>query len=244
MPFTPAHAAIVLPLIKVRRLSATGLIVGSIAPDFEYFFKFSVSSNVSHTWWGVLYFNVPVVLLLSTIFHLVVKQNLIENLPGFLRDRFQDTLDFDFKTYLKNNFLFFLVSGILGSVSHIFWDSFTHANGFFVQEISFYKDTIVPYDGARYPLYYALQHFSSVFGLAVILIYILLKKQNQIPRDRQFSFYYWVLIVLISGSVVLVRFSIYATDYSIGNVVVSSISGLCIALIVTGFISFRKEIAS
>src|SRR5687768_15085868 len=115
MPFTPAHAAIILPLVKLRRMSATGLIIGSMAPDFEYFFKVSVSSVHSHTWWGLLYFDIPVVFCLSLVFHLMVKQNLINNLPAFLQRRFQDTLHFDFLGYFKQYWAWFILSAAIGA---------------------------------------------------------------------------------------------------------------------------------
>lgn len=236
MPFTPAHPAIILPLLRMRRLSATGLIIGAMAPDFEYFFKFSVSGKVGHTWWGVLYFDIPVVTLLSIVFHLVVKRSLITNLPLFLQKRFQDTLDLDFISYLRANFLFFLISAAIGSASHIIWDGFTHKTGFFVQELSFYKDVVIPYDGARYPLFYALQHLSTIVGLVMVTVYILVKKSQQRVNINPKSVLYWPFILLVTCLVV--RFMIYSADYAIGNVVVSFISGFCIALIMAGFINF------
>jgi len=241
MPFTPAHPAIILPLLKARRLSATGLIVGSTAPDFEYFFKFSVSSQFSHTWWGILYFNIPVAVLLSVVFHFFVKQNLINNFPDFLRARFQDTLAFDFKSYLSANFLFFVLSAALGAASHIFWDSFTHEHGYFVNVLPFYKDTIVPYDGARYPLFYALQHLSTVVGLLLVTVYILLKKKVSIGAEDHSLYRYWIFVVLVTAVVVFIRFSIHSSDLIIGNVIVSSISGFCIALVVAGLIPFTGK---
>jgi hypothetical protein len=41
MPFTFAHPAIVLPLkhLPKRWYSLTGLIIGSMTPDFEYFIR-------------------------------------------------------------------------------------------------------------------------------------------------------------------------------------------------------------
>ena len=54
MPFTPAHTALVLPFIQKRYLSATGLIAGSVAPDFEYFFKMSTNGVHGHTIPGLL----------------------------------------------------------------------------------------------------------------------------------------------------------------------------------------------
>ena len=89
MPFTPAHTAIILPLLRFdnRYVSSTALIIGSMAPDFEYFLKFSVDSKFSHTWSGVLYFDIPVVIFLALIFHGVVKNNLIHNLPRWLQQK-------------------------------------------------------------------------------------------------------------------------------------------------------------
>ena len=84
MPFTAAHPALVLPFIKgnPRFISASGLIAGSLAPDFEYFFKLSVNGVHGHTIWGLLYFDIPVAAFLAVVFHAVVKNNLIDNLPA------------------------------------------------------------------------------------------------------------------------------------------------------------------
>ncbi|WP_220463965.1 DUF4184 family protein [Adhaeribacter radiodurans] len=45
MPFTFSHPAIVLPLTLLLRkwYSLTGLVIGSLTPDFEYFYQFSIS---------------------------------------------------------------------------------------------------------------------------------------------------------------------------------------------------------
>ena len=110
MPFTPAHPAIILPLIRWRYFSATGLIVGSLSPDFEYFFKMSVDSIHSHSRMGLFYFDLPVTIVLALLFHQLVKVNLIGNLPAFLQKRFQDTLHFNFLKYLKRNWWIFLYS--------------------------------------------------------------------------------------------------------------------------------------
>ena len=98
MPFTPAHPAIVLPFLKIKpeRVSATALVIGSIAPDFEYFFKMSVSGQHSHTLLGILYFDIPVTIGLAFLFHGVVKRNLIANLPAFFQYRFQPILQLEF----------------------------------------------------------------------------------------------------------------------------------------------------
>src|SRR5690242_2559034 len=110
MPFTPAHPAIVLPLLRKRWVSATGLVIGSLSPDFEYFFKVSVESQHSHTLAGLFYFDLPVTLLLALLFHEVVKRNLIHNLPTFFQRRLQDLLHLDFRKFLATHWLIFIFS--------------------------------------------------------------------------------------------------------------------------------------
>src|SRR6187549_1453109 len=131
MPFTPAHTAIVLPFIKLNRrfFSATGLIVGSVTPDFEYFFKMSVSGEHSHTIPGLFYFDLPVGFFLALVFHEVVKKRFIRNLPSGLQTRLQPLGSIDFVQYIRSNTFVFIFSVLLGSASHILWDAFTHYNG-------------------------------------------------------------------------------------------------------------------
>jgi hypothetical protein len=243
MPFTPAHPAIILPFIRSRYFSATGLIIGSLSPDFEYFFKMSVSGIHSHTKAGLLYFDLPVTLLLSLLFHQLVKTNFIGNLPPFLQKRFQDTLQFNFINYLKRNWGIFLFSALLGAVSHIFWDSFTHNNRFFVRQFSaFYNAHYIPFDGANYPLWYVLQQISTTLGLSVVVLYIALKKPIHGREIMAPKISYWLLVLAIAIVVLRLRFFIHFSDYNLGNVVVSSITGLMIGVVCCGFINFKNSI--
>jgi hypothetical protein len=234
MPFTPAHTAIVLPAINLRYLSATGLIVGSMAPDFEYFFKMSVNGVHGHTWPGLFYFDLPVTLVLSLLFHKAVKKNLIANLPPFLQLRFNDTLRADFVSFLSKNPIAFIISALLGSASHILWDGFTHGNGFFVIYFSFYDGAKVPFQGVDYPLWYALQHISTGIGLTILLVFIWLKPRT--GSSEKPSLIYWILLLSISFLVLSVRFLVRPEQLELGNFVVSAISALCVGLLATGIL--------
>jgi hypothetical protein len=243
MPFTPAHAAIVLPFVKLnhRYVSATGLIAGSVAPDFEYFLKFSVDSFYSHTLLAILYFNVPMSFLLSLCFHQVIKRNLIRNLPDFLQSRFQVILETDFPAYVKKFPMAVIVSCAVGAASHIFWDGFTHAGGYFVQHLSFYKGASLSFEGVNYPLWYALQHISTIIGLTVLCIYILLMERDKRNVYPQPMWRYWLFLVLITILVTCIRFVIHPSDFELGNFVVTVISGFCIGLIICGLIKFKRD---
>ena len=242
MPFTPAHPAIILPFIRSRYFSATGLVVGSLSPDFEYFFKMSVSSEHSHTIAGLFYFDLPVTVFLSCIFHFAIKKNLIHNLPLFFQKRFQQLLDFDFLKYLKDHRWIFVISAFVGAGSHIFWDSFTHNNSFFVRTLPFYEGTHIPFEGVKYPLFYALQQISTAVGLTIVGIYIFTLKPAQTRYTSIPKFLYWFVLAIMAFIIVQVRFAIHPSDYDLGNSVVSWISGLLLASFCCGFINFKNII--
>lgn len=221
-------------------MSATALVIGSVAPDFEYFLKMSVSSQHSHTMLGILYFDIPVTIVLAFLFHGVVKKNLISNLPAFFQYRFRDLLNLNFKDYFKTHYWIVIVSAFIGSCSHIVWDAFTHNDGFFAQHISLYKHVVVPYDGVQYPLFYALQNISTAVGLIIVIAYILLLKPHQYIDISRPSILYWLLIFFISGCVIFLRFAFDIENYNIGNFVVSSVSAILVATLVGGFIKFKR----
>jgi hypothetical protein len=239
MPFTPAHPAVVLPFLKLnpRYVSGTALVFGSVAPDFEYFFKLSVDSIYSHTVAGLFWFDLPVVFLLSWVFHSVVKYNLVDNLPSFLRSRFLFLKDISFIASLKRYPVAFTVSALAGAGSHIFWDSFTHANGFFVKELPFYDGRYIPLDGVNYPFWYAMQHLSTFIGLLLICIYIAFMPAATVkPDSKNRKLYYWGLVAGTAVVITVLRFIIRQADYNLGNLVVTGISGICVGLVLGGFL--------
>lgn len=243
MPFTPAHPAIVLPLINRKYFSATGLIVGSVSPDFEYFFKASVSGVHGHTLGGILYFDLPVAVLMALTFHLLVKESFIANLPTFLQGRLQPLLQFDFKSFIKQHYFIFVCSAILGAASHIFWDGFTHNGKFFVEYLPIYKGTYIPFQGAKYPLWYALQHASTVVGSSIILIYIFCMPVNASVKLATPKLTYWIALLVIATVFFALRFMLFTVTFDLGNAVVTSISALLLATCLISPIPYFKSVS-
>jgi len=240
MPFTPAHPAAVLPFLKCNKrfISITALVIGSMAPDFEYFFKMRVNSIYGHTTWGLLYFDVPATLLVALLFHLIIKTNLIENLPSFFQLRFNTLLQFDFLGYLKMNWSAFLVSAYLGSVSHLFWDSFTHKNGFFIKHVPFFS-LALPLEG-EYPIFQALQHISTVVGLIIVTAYIIRLKPDPSVKVARSRFAYWGIAILLTLIILSIRFGLDQAALNLGNLAASFITAVACALLINGFINFRR----
>lgn len=239
MPFTPSHAAIVLPFIRSGYFSATALIIGSMAPDFEYFFTMNDQGIHGHTLAGFFYFDIPVTILAAFVFHYFVKFNLIDNLPYFLQRKFDDLKQLEFLPYFRKHWFLFSCSALLGTVSHIFWDSFTHPDTWAVKTFSIYE-TIIPFQGARYPFYYFLQTVSSYVGLFILLVFLLIKKSDAHTVLIKPSLWYWIGLCSITGLSLFFRFYWSSDPFNLVLGLISSISGLSIALIIMGWIPFEK----
>jgi hypothetical protein len=241
MPFTLCHSAAVLPILRSKYFSATGLILGTMAPDFEYFFRMNVQGIYGHTWLGILYFDIPAALLLAFLFHGVVKRNLIDQLPVFLQARFQQVRNLDFPAYFKEHKLMFIISVAIGAVTHIIWDGFTHERQYFVEALpEIYEGRIVPFMGAKYPLWYALQLISTAVGGLILVVYVLLLK----PAEGAFNkprIIYWVLLAVLVAVIVYIRMQ-YSLDnlrYVVG--IITACSAFCIGITILGLVPFKRR---
>ncbi|MGX7667511.1 DUF4184 family protein [Flavobacterium pedocola] len=226
MPFTFAHPAIVLPFAKWRNVSATGLIAGAMAPDFEYFLRLKVQSSISHTFLGLLVFNLPVAIIVSLMFHQLIKKKLVDNLPLFFRSRLQLLKDTDWWIYFRRNFLVVSVSVLIGAVSHLFWDAFTHKTGYFVGKLA-----VLQLEVSGIPVYKLVQHTSTLFGF-IVIGYVFGKEPRTLNVKSAPSLNFWAFVVL--GTIILqsLRFMAGAMLLKIGNLIVSSMGMFFVSLTV------------
>lgn len=206
MPFTFSHPAAILPFsrLKPNWFSLTSLIFGSLSPDFEYFLRMEMYGNYSHTLQGVFFFNLPLVLLLSFVYHNIVRDNLIENLPVFLSTRLTNFTDFDWNNYFKKNVIIILVSALIGVASHIIWDAFTHADGYFVENIRGLK-SVFHIGGVRLQVFKVLQHFSSLMGAIVVVLWVMKIPQNTETVLRKLT-NYWPKVFVAFVAILLLRY--------------------------------------
>lgn len=245
MPFTAAHPAIVLPLkYKFGRLfSTTGLVIGSIAPDFAYFLSPLITTKVSHTLKGVLVFNLPVTIILAILFHAVVREQLIRFLPPVLERRAAVAAKAKWFSYLRRNWPIFLVSAFIGILSHLFWDSFTHYSGFFVRHFPVLRKP-VDFFGYDLPLCRWIQHISTAVGLAAVGLYIKLLPVYTLARGRRYGWLYFWAAVFASGLVLLlVRTPHVHSIAQLEQWVVRFLSGCLLAVILlTALLKLRQKV--
>ena len=59
MPFTPSHAVAILPFARTP-LPAAALVIGSMAPDLQYFVPLGLTRHASHSWPGIITIDLPI----------------------------------------------------------------------------------------------------------------------------------------------------------------------------------------
>jgi hypothetical protein len=240
MPFTFSHPAIVLPLgyLPNKWVSLTGLVIGSLTPDFEYFLRMRIQSDYSHTVGGIFLFDLPLGILLAFIFHNIVRSSLIENLPDFLKARFLIFERFRWNQYFKKNYFVVIISILIGAASHILWDGFTHHGGYFVEKLPALADTYKIF-GLEMPLLKILQHSSTIIG-GLFIAFAIWKMPPTERNSSSINLRYWFIVGVLTIGIVGTRL-VTGLDYRIyGNLIVSGISGFMIALVVTSFLAKKK----
>jgi hypothetical protein len=247
MPFTLSHVLAVYPFKKLtpKYFSASGLIVGSMAPDFEFFIRVTLYGIWGHTFWGIFLFNLPISIALCLLFHQVIKRPLILHLPGPLYARFYKHLEVNWLVFFRENVVKVVLSILLGIFTHFLWDNFTHEPNYVSP---FYIDCLLEdifLFGNNIPLYDTLWLTSSFAGLAGFLLFIYMVKVDPATPQRKNTTinWYWGLVVGIAAVVILIRYVIGVPDEKPKEqLLVICISAFLIGLTLTSWFWQRRNI--
>ncbi|MEK5038496.1 DUF4184 family protein [Sporosarcina sp. FSL K6-3457] len=245
MPLTFAHPAAILPFSrKSRYIHFSALVLGSMAPDFEYFLKGRPMGEIGHTFAGFVWFNLPLVILIYFIYRIFVHETLFSHLPICLQDSHPKSIDSNGIVKI----VVFCYSALFGMVTHIVWDSFTHINGYMVLEFPEFFTFSANIYGFSIPLYKFLQHGSTLLGLTIILIYMYVRASSQKNHSRNHVSTKHKLIFWSSTSLLAVVFVFlwYLMDYvsisSYGVVVVRMIDSFLLSLLVSS-LAFKYKLS-
>ncbi|HEU5135421.1 MAG TPA: DUF4184 family protein [Steroidobacteraceae bacterium] len=166
MPFTVSHAAAVLPLHRLgnHSLPLTALMVGSMAPDFGYFFSHEASRALTHSFTGLFIFALPAGLCVWLFYVAFLEKATITLLSDRWHTRFAHTDAITLALIGRAS-----IAIILGAATHLVWDAFTHRG-------TLVTDAIPALLGATpgfgwLPIYHLLHFLSSVAGLVILAIW-------------------------------------------------------------------------
>jgi hypothetical protein len=231
MPLTFAHPAAVLPFSNRNKfVHFTAMVLGSMAPDFEYFLRGQPIGEYGHTFLGFLLLNLPLVFVVYLIYNTIINPVLVEHLPVYIEDRYRRLYSREWHRWLV-----FSYSALFGMFTHVAWDSFTHYDGFMVMNFPMFTHTFSLYS-FKIPLYKILQHGSTLFGLSLIVGFILFrvsvfKAKLNLAQKRIIAFWLLLLIMtLISTCVWYILSDVTIKHY--GILVVRIIDSFFISLLI------------
>ena len=180
MPFTISHAAAVLPLRKLNnsRLPLAALMIGSMSPDFAFFVPGDTDRVDTHSIPGVFWFCWPISIALWLLFVRVLEQPTTALLPENWRTRFAPSdRDINLRTLALAS-----AAVILGAMTHLIWDSFTHRGTAMTDSIPILRSVAFHYEGWRVRWFVVLQHLSSIFGMLVLMAWAWRLPPGRYPR--------------------------------------------------------------
>lgn len=180
VPFTLSHTAAALPFRR-SPLIKSALVIGCMAPDFEYFIPFtSENTSFGHSLPGMFALDLPLALLVLWLYHRYAKEPLAACLPEAARERLHLGPRAIPATSISG-FLLVVLSILVGVATHILWDSFTHPGYWLYHHWHFLSETaVVPLFGPR-RWCDIFQYFSSAAGLLIVILWFVHWYRNTAP---------------------------------------------------------------
>lgn len=160
MPFTLSHPAAVL-LFRGTRLPVAAMVAGSMAPDAPMFVRVSGGYGVTHSLLGVVTVDVVLSALAVAVWFGLVRDALVDVAPAAVRERLEPHA-----RYTARQWALAPPAAILGAVSHVVWDAFTHQHRWGVAHLAWLREQ----HGGRAGYQWA-QYVTGGLGLVVAAVW-------------------------------------------------------------------------
>lgn len=182
MPFTLSHVVVALPLRRYTGV-AGAVAIGAMAPDLPLFFRI-VPYGMTHRL-DALAFTTAIALLLLLSWRLLIRPAIGELSPRWLAERLpaawvQPATRTLQETFVASRGLATIAALVGGVLTHIAWDAFTHADRF--------GEDLFPILGEELlgsPVYGWLQNLSTLFGLAIVAVFVVRWVRTTVRRPVQ-----------------------------------------------------------
>lgn len=178
MPVTIAHPAAVLPL-RGLGLPLSAMVIGSMAPDLPVFSRSWGIYGYTHSLAGILTVDLVLTLVLLLGWDRWGRDALVDTAPALVRDRLPARARIGAKAWLLAP-----LAAVLGSVTHVVWDAFTHRGRWGVRNVEWLHEMHGPLRGEQWA-----QHASGVVGITVVGLALLAVVRRPVlagpPRPRR-----------------------------------------------------------
>jgi hypothetical protein len=222
-------------------------VIGSMVPDFGLILPRDPARIETHSLTALFTFCLPVGLVAYWLTQLLIKPAVLEMLPDNAYLRLRASHPAASLARLKT---WFTASAALlfGAITHLIWDAFTHEDARGVRALPFLKDYGPELDGHPVHVYRWLQYGSSIFGLTVVVVALILwvrhtppaqsALRRRIPRDERTV---WLCLYLVAPLVSVAwvfwetrwmfNFHPYPITWALGSVAVATIRGAVVSLL-------------
>ena len=186
MPFTLTHIAAIIPFAAIapRVLPFSALVIGSMIPDLPLFVPLPPTYATTHSLIGVFTACLPLGMACFLTFQYLMKRPLLALLPDIIRSRCASLST----SCIELTIGFFALTSlaiVIGAMTHVFWDSFTHQGRWGSSVFPRLNDRVLTIQGHKLLGYKALQYGSTFVLLPclVILLFIWFSRQKSGQLD-------------------------------------------------------------
>ena len=173
MPFTLSHAVVALPFRR-SVLIPSAIAIGAMVPDLPLFFPIFPLREaywVTHSWWGIFTLDLALAAMVFLAWRVLLRPVVSALSPRWIRARIPEVWDraqlFVSQRRVIGGVLF-VCSLLLGSVTHVVWDLFTHPARAGTEWLPFLAHMWGPLPG-----YDWAQYASSVLGLLILAVWMI-----------------------------------------------------------------------
>lgn len=152
--------------------------IGCMSPDYAYFLPGRFERLETHSIAGLFLFCWPVSLGLWLLFVRVLEPPTTALLPENWRTRFPPSeREMSLRVLALAS-----VAVMLGALTHLLWDAFTHGRTFVTNAYPVLKSVAFQVGGYRIRWFYLFQLLSSVFGILALALWAWRQPTGQYPR--------------------------------------------------------------
>jgi hypothetical protein len=200
VPYAFAHPAAAIPLHRLlgRLAVPSALVIGSVAPDLWLLVPFAARDQ-THGMAAILWFNLPLGVLLYAAFHLVLKEPLLALMPPSIAARLSV---WACPSLPRVPWTAVAASLVAGAASHIAWDAATHS-GFGALE-----EPVVALGGHPILVQQLVQHGSTLAGTLFLIWWALRRLAIPTASPSHLATVRWRAKII--GSVLAVAAAVFA----------------------------------
>src|SRR5690606_36377163 len=210
MPFTPSHAVVALPFVRTPLVPAA-IAIGAMTPDLPLFLRgVGLSYGFTHQATNIVW-TALIAFVLLLVWRVVLRPALVALAPDALAVRLPEewrttgpsaALGVVAPRGRFGDVVLLAVSLLIGVLSHIVWDLFTHEGRWGVDAVPLLQQSWGPLSGYKW-----LQHGSSMLGLLILAVYALLwlrrrevvRRPRPLPAWIRWAWYPTLPVFLIAG---------------------------------------------